>query len=199
MANNSNPAKSSLLKPYLTAITEHLNRLKSALKKRNIFISTLITGLLFGFLPLFLSVKGVEADLDSTSKSGQITAVLTQSLPLSQENSLLAVSSPTNPNAGVVRNVRVVVTGYSSTVWETDDTPYITASGKWVKAGIVANNLLPFGTKIRLPELYGDQTFVVEDRMKYDRGNYHIDIWFPSYWEALNFGAKITYIQILEN
>jgi len=27
--------------------------------------------------------------------------------------------------------------------------------------------------------------------------NYGVDIWFPSYWEALSFGAKITYIEIL--
>jgi len=92
-----------------------------------------------------------------------------------------------------------VVTAYSSTVAQTDSDPFITAAGTWVKEGIVASNLLPFGTEIRIPEIYGEKIFVVEDRMSWRKGEYHIDIWFPSYWEALNFGTKKTYIEILES
>jgi len=88
-------------------------------------------------------------------------------------------------------------TAYSSTPEETDEDPFITASGIWVKDGIVANNLLPFGTKIRLPELYGDKVFVVEDRMNSRKGYYHFDIWFASKKEALQFGAKNTYVEVL--
>ena len=40
---------------------------------------------------------------------------------------------------------RVWLTAYSSSVDETDDTPFITASGKHVRDGIVATNFLPFG------------------------------------------------------
>jgi 3D (Asp-Asp-Asp) domain-containing protein len=50
---------------------------------------------------------------------------------------------------------------------------------------------------LKIPELYGDKIFVVEDRRSWTKGNYHIDIWFPSYWEALNFGVKITEVEIL--
>ncbi|MBI2642454.1 MAG: 3D domain-containing protein [Candidatus Wildermuthbacteria bacterium] len=90
----------------------------------------------------------------------------------------------------------VVVTAYSSTVSQTDDTPFITASGTQVRDGIVATNILPMGTKIKIPDLYGDRVFVVEDRM-HPRKNYQVDIWFPEYSDALNFGAKYEYIEVL--
>ncbi|KPJ73730.1 hypothetical protein AMJ48_00310 [Parcubacteria bacterium DG_74_1] len=75
----------------------------------------------------------------------------------------------------------------------------MTAAGTGVREGVIANNLLPFGTKVRLPEIYGDKIFVVEDRMNSRVGYYHVDIWLPSYRDALNFGSKRTYIEVLEN
>jgi len=108
------------------------------------------------------------------------------------------MANPINPVPENYRKIGVVVTAYSSTPWETDVDPYITAAGTWVRDGIIANNYLPLGTKVRIPELYGEKVFVVEDRMSWKKGNYHIDIWFPSYWEALSFGAKRTYIEVLE-
>jgi 3D (Asp-Asp-Asp) domain-containing protein len=92
----------------------------------------------------------------------------------------------------------VVVTAYSSTPEQTDDTPFITASGTKVREGIVAANFLPIGTKIKLPDLYGDKIFVVEDRM-HPRKHYMVDIWFANYTEAKEFGAKLTYVQVLES
>ncbi len=122
----------------------------------------------------------------------------TPGLVIFQGNALAAASNPSGEDLKQVQRVKVVVTAYSSTPWETDGDPYITASGNWVREGIVANNMLPFGTKVRIPEVFGDKVFVVEDRMNWRKGYYHIDIWFPSYWEALNFGAKRTYIEVLE-
>ena len=129
----------------------------------------------------------------------EIPQDLEKRLPLLQENSLLAISDPSNPEFQLTQKIEVVVTAYSSTVDQTDSDPFITAAGTWVKEGIVASNLLPFGTEIRIPEIYGEKIFVVEDRMSWRKGEYHIDIWFPSYWEALNFGTKKTYIEILES
>jgi len=116
-----------------------------------------------------------------------------------QNSSFLAVSSPSNPEPEITKKVRVVVTAYSSTPWETWGDPFITAAGTGVRDGIVANNLLPFGTRVRFPEIYGNRIFVVEDRMNSKKGSYHFDIWFPDYYQALNFGAKRTYIEVLEN
>lgn len=90
----------------------------------------------------------------------------------------------------------VDVTGYSSSPEETDDDPFITASGKYVGEGIVAANFLPLGTKIRFPERFGNQIFVVEDRMNkrfYDK----VDIWFDTKEEAKNFGVQSLKIEIL--
>jgi len=116
-----------------------------------------------------------------------------------QNNTLSSLSNPANPPPKVVRELPVIITAYSSTVSQTDDTPFITASGSYVRDGIVANNLLPFGTKIRIPDIYGDKIFVVEDRMHRKKGYYHVDIWLADYWQALSFGAKRVTIEVLES
>jgi len=95
-----------------------------------------------------------------------------------------------------VIKLKITVTGYSSSPDETDSDPHITASGKWVRDGIVATNLLPFGTKVRIPEEFGDKVFVVEDRM-HSRFSNRIDVWFPSKNEARSFGKKNLEVEIL--
>ena len=98
-----------------------------------------------------------------------------------------------------VKTINVVITAYSSTPDQTDSTPFITASGKCVADGIIANNMLPFGTKVRIPALYGDKVFTVQDRMASYKSNYHIDIWFPDRSSAVKFGVKNAKIEILES
>ena len=95
-----------------------------------------------------------------------------------------------------VVKIELTVTGYSSSPDETDEDPFTTASGKSVRDGIVATNLLPFGTKVRIPEEFGDKVFVVEDRM-HRRFSNRIDVWFPSKSEAKVFGKKNLEIEIL--
>ena len=114
-----------------------------------------------------------------------------------QKNSLMSTSEPNSPENQVNYSFKVTVTAYSSTVCQTDDTPFITASGTSVRNGIVAANFLPFGAKIRIPDIYGERIFVVEDRM-HPRKTDQIDIWFESYWQAKQFGIKMAYIEILE-
>jgi len=93
--------------------------------------------------------------------------------------------------------VEVTVTAYSSRESETDSTPYITASGTRVRTGVVAANWLPLGTKVRIPDIFGDQVFTVEDRM-HERNNQKLDVWFPSTGDALRFGVREnTRIEIL--
>ena len=90
----------------------------------------------------------------------------------------------------------VRVTAYASVPDETDDTPFITANGTYVHDGIVASNVLPFGTQIRIPELFGDKIFTVEDRMN-KRIKNTIDIWMPSVSSAVHFGMTHTSIIVL--
>lgn len=103
--------------------------------------------------------------------------------------------SPDRPAA--VKVYKTTITGYSSTPEETDDTPFITASGALTRPGVVAANFLPFGTKIRIPALFGDRIFTVEDRMHVRNGD-KIDIWFSSKEEALNFGRRFAVIEVLK-
>ena len=138
----------------------------------------------------------VEADL--VEGPAEFTAKdLEDNLITIQGNSLVGVGDFSTPEK-VVKKINVIATGYSSSPEETDGDPFTTASGTKVREEIIANNLLPFGTKVRIPEIYGDQVFVVEDRMHWKKGYYHIDIWFPSKEEAEKFGAKRTYIEVLE-
>ena len=118
--------------------------------------------------------------------------------PIIQSNSLSPISNPSDPQIKVVREIRVIATGYSSSPLETDETPFITAAGTNVRDGIIASNLLPFGTKVMLPDLYGNKIFIVEDRMNSKKGIYQVDIWFPSRPDALNFGAKLTEMEVIK-
>ena len=151
-----------------------------------IFFVVFLIGVLLE-APSFLGNKDDESNLGDNS-----------GFVVSQDNTLMSLSNPTNPPVDVVRRFPVVLTGYSSTPGQTDNSPYITASGTFVRDGVVANNLLSFGAKIRIPELYGDKIFIVEDRMSSKKGYYHVDVWFPDYWQALSFGAKKAYIEVLE-
>jgi 3D (Asp-Asp-Asp) domain-containing protein len=147
--------------------------------------------ILTGFLPLFGSqTQSAEADFKLEDFNLPVL------LSTIQSNSLLPISSDGNPV--VAKVITAVLTAYSSTVEETDDTPFTTASNTIVRDGIVANNLLPFGTKIRIPEIFGDKTFVVEDRMHARKSDYHVDIWFSSHEQAEQFGARIAKVEVID-
>ncbi len=165
--------------------------LKCAKKAKNLIIFLITAEILIGFLPVF------------EPRSQEINPILSSenlnNLAIIEGNSLLPMTPIFGPKPKAVQKIKVMVTAYSSTPWETADDPFITAAGTKVREGIVANNLLPFGTKVRIPELFGERIFVVEDRMNSRKGPYCVDIWFPSHGEALNFGAKIAYLEILEN
>lgn len=109
----------------------------------------------------------------------------------------IALISRYQPLFDVSKTYDVVITAYSSSPEETDDTPFLTASGELVRDGIVAANFLPFGTKIKIPELFGNKIFVVKDRMATKHSD-KIDIWFDSKELAKIFGAKKTEVQILD-
>lgn len=102
-------------------------------------------------------------------------------------------TGPTVINPG--KEYQVVATAYSSTVDQTDSSPFITASGTHVHDGTLAANFLKFGTKVTIPDFYGDKIFTVEDRM---RDSYKVDVWFPSREQALKFGVKRTRIIVID-
>jgi 3D (Asp-Asp-Asp) domain-containing protein len=101
------------------------------------------------------------------------------------------------PTATNTESISVWATAYSSELSQTDNTPFITASGRLVHDGVAAANFLPMGTTFTIPTLFGDKTFTVLDRMnkKYD-GMHTIDLWFPDTQKAIDFGRRAVSIII---
>lgn len=102
----------------------------------------------------------------------------------------LAIADDTPATSATPKNrvLEVVITAYSSSLDETDETPHLTAAGTRTRDGVIANNCLPFGTEVKIPEIFGDKTFVVEDRKNSRYGCNWIDLWQPSKEEAKKFG-----------
>ena len=121
------------------------------------------------------------------------------------KQSLLESGVPIHDDEGNIL-LKVITTGYSSSVIETDDTPFITAANTRTRPGIVAlsrdllrpytpNALFSFGDRIYISGL-GE--FIVEDSMN-RRWQKRMDIWFPSRKEAFDFGKRNLYISKLAN
>lgn len=93
------------------------------------------------------------------------------------------------------------ITAYNSIPAQTDSTPCITANGFNLcthnKEDSVAANFLRFGTKIRIPEIFGDRVFVVRDRMNARYSN-RVDVWMINKEDALKLGKRLAKIEILE-
>lgn len=107
-----------------------------------------------------------------------------------------AVKTSSTPTSTSGKSKWVTVTAYSSTVDQCDSNPFVTASGSRVRDGIIATNLLAFGTKVKFPSLYGDKVFIVEDRMS-KRFSNRADIWFETREQAKQFGVKVLEMVIV--
>lgn len=107
---------------------------------------------------------------------------------------------PKNEDIKIRKTSYHTMTAYNSEVGQTDDSPCITANGFNVcEHGVedtVAANFLRFGTKIKMPELFGDRVFVVRDRMN-QRYTDRVDVWMIEKQDAMQFGVKVAKIEIL--
>ena len=101
----------------------------------------------------------------------------------------------------VTKELTVTATAYSSTAAQTDSSPCTTANGfnvcKANKENVIAANFLPFGTKVKFPEVYGDKIFTVQDRMN-RRFTKRIDFWMKTTNKARQFGVKRVKAQVVE-
>lgn len=86
-----------------------------------------------------------------------------------------------------------VFTAYTASVDETDNDPTITASNQEVRIGIVANNCLPFGTKVKVK----NRIYEVQDRMNSRFGCDKFDIYMCDYSNAINFGRRALQYEII--
>jgi len=108
---------------------------------------------------------------------------------------------PENTDIKISWTGNYLMTAYNSEVAQCDASPCITANGFNVcKHGIedtIAANFLPFGAKVRIPELFGEKVFIVRDRMN-RRYSSRVDIWMLERSDALKFGVKYAKIEVLE-
>ncbi len=101
----------------------------------------------------------------------------------------------------VAQTYNIPITAYSSTIDQCDDTPCITANGFDLCANnqenVIAANFLPFGTKVRIPEVFGDRIFTVQDRMN-ARYYYRADVWMKNRDDAKKFGVVYAKLEVVE-
>lgn len=105
-------------------------------------------------------------------------------------------TKPAHSSEPAKRTMRVATTAYTSDPRETDSTPFTTANGSQVRDGIIAANFLPFGTRVRIPDHFGDKVFEVHDRMN-ARYTQRVDIWMLTKKDAKQWGVRNVKIEIL--
>ena len=141
--------------------------------------------------------KANSTAINTASSTIIATSSPTQSVTATSSTPSIASSTPVK----VIRTSSHVITAYNSEVSQTDDDPCTTANGynlcKNNKEDSIAANFLKFGTKVRIPELFGDKVFVVRDRMNVKHAN-RIDVWMKDHGDAMKFGVKFAKIEVIE-
>jgi len=114
------------------------------------------------------------------------------------------------------RVMTLKATAYTSSVRETDSTPFITATGARTRIGIIAVSQdmlreLPYGSKVMLEDLgttggkgkgrfnylFKDRVFVVEDTM-HPRKRERLDVWLPDRNTAIRFGVRNVRVTVIQ-
>jgi len=192
------------------------------LSRRQYTALSLVIACVFQFMFFFAPIISAQAitldendvQMDATSKSSAdpIVSQLIEAAQAQNQNiKFIDINNRETENnvdnislsvdLQVVRVSAHTITAYNSDPAQTDDTPCITANGFDVcehnQEDTIAANFLKFGTKVRIPELYGDRIFVVRDRMN-KRYTNRVDIWMKDKADARAFGVKVAKIEVVE-
>lgn len=150
-------------------------------------------------ISLILAVFALEMVVPIQAQAAQLQILAndsTKDLTLTQTIDGKLVHTGTG-DAKPHKVLKAVITAYSSTPDQTDEDPFTAASGKRVYDGMIAANGLPFGTKIKIPSLYGEKIFTVDDRMNARYGYGRMDIWMNGTRQQVNnFGVKRVTVEI---
>ena len=162
------------------------------------------------FFPHIATTNGFDAALVSQAQKQEELVEVDDGVPRRQ----FPVSTDRAPR----RVLTVVATAYSSDTWQTDGDPFVPADGSDYKEEFedkgfvraIASNDYPLGTKVRFPEVYGNQVFVVRDRMnRRYTGKYRVDVYHiegnehnevdqkKSREQAKDFGVQWVKMEIL--
>ena len=176
---------------------------KKALRKYKKLIFLLITAFFFDFtlfpMPTLANqaveaanqeikiAENIQIDNDITTNSSQAEDFINR--------------LPVNNNKAVMASGYHVITAYNSEASQCDGSPCTTANGFNVcEHGVedtVAANFLRFGTKVKIPDHFGDRVFVVRDRMN-PRFPDRMDIWMIHKTDAIAWGAKTARVEVIE-
>lgn len=151
------------------------------------------------------AATGAASALPALPAQTTVASAVQQALAPAQP-AQVALSADTLAVTRTGRSVIARATAYNSLGGQTDSTPHITATGTRTRPGVVAlsRDLLrtfPYGTRVQIQDLsgrynFGSQVFIVEDTMAARKVN-SIDIWLPSYSQAIAFGARQVRITAL--
>lgn len=138
----------------------------------------------------------IVKDLNIDQEAAKLTSPVSDQITGTSSPSL-----PKLPDAKVKKTSVHVITAYNSEAAQTDDDPCTTANGFNVcehgQEDTIAANFLKFGTKVKIPELFGNRVFVVRDRMNKKHAN-RVDVWMKEKHDAISFGVKTATIQVIE-
>jgi len=166
------------------------------LRRQSVNISTLVFVLVAAAYLLFPKLTNADMELEQVVLDDETVSMIVSSM---QNETKEFGQLPVSQNTPARDHFTIPLTAYTSDPAQTDDTPCITASGLDVCArneeNVVAANFLPIGTRVRIPELYGDRVFYVEDRMN-ARYHYKMDIWMKDLQDAKTFGVKYATIEV---
>ncbi|MBI5369888.1 3D domain-containing protein [Candidatus Uhrbacteria bacterium] len=158
--------------------------------------SVLLLVAVLGTYVLFPTIANADMEREQVTLDDQTVALIIEQM---KNETRPYGHLPESDKASARRTIRLPVTAYTSEVGQTDNSPCVTASGLDVcerdTENIVAANFLPMGTRVRIPELYGDRVFYVEDRMN-QRYRYHLDVWMKQKDAAKQFGLKYVTVEI---
>jgi 3D (Asp-Asp-Asp) domain-containing protein len=171
------------------------NKLVS-LRREAMNLSVVAFAFVVALYMLFPTIANADMELSDLSFDESTIAIIIDSMiNESEDYGVLPIAETADPRT----TYTIPLTAYTSDPAQTDDTPCITASGLDVcERGIenvVAANFLPMGTRVRIPELYGDRVFYVEDRMN-RRYEYKMDVWMLDINDARQFGLQFATVEV---
>lgn len=172
-------------------------------------ICSILANIVIGSKPAFAKDKSdvfssdyrLEANI-GTNYEEEIIKILNPEVLQLEKNQFNRNYLPENNEREVAYVTAIVFTAYNSEIGQCDATPCITANGfnvcKHGKEDTIAMNGIKFGTKIRIPDLFGDRVFVVRDRMNARYGSNRADIWMIDKADARKFGVKLAKVEVLK-
>ena len=162
--------------------------------------ATLAQRLVVALFVLFIAVSPVSAvhAAETSSTTPVVVSTVVTSTVTTPDDTVSVKDVETTPAvvevapSAKIQPLQVLsfdMTAYTSTPEECDSDPFTTADGSHVRDGIIATNVLPFGTKVRFPSVFGDRIFEVHDRMN-KRYSMRADVWMSNAKDMRQFGIK---------